>query len=146
MKIFGIIASMNGENSREYQVIKKYVSNEKYKNDDIKIITADSLDIRYCRGCCSCFETGICPLDSIDDMKNIKKDLLEADLIIMSSPVYVHHVSGFMKNLIDRLGYWTHTFHLIGKPVIVCTSTGNSGAEYVISYLKKLCLLWGELY
>lgn len=145
MKVFAIIGSMNGKHSREYQIIQKYFSAEKYKNADIKIVTANLLNIKFCTGCCSCFKTGICPLDSTDDMKNIKKDLLEADLIIMSSPVYAHHVSGFMKNLIDRLSYWTHTFHLIGKRIIVCTSTGSSGSEYVISYLKKIMSALGGI-
>ena len=145
MKVFGIIGSMNGENSIEYQIAKKYFNTEKYKDADIKIITADLLNVKYCRGCCSCFKNGICPLDSADDMKNIKKDLLEADLIIVSSPVYAHHVSGFMKNLIDRLAYWSHTFHLIGKRIIVCTSTSSSGSEYVISYLKKIMSALGGI-
>lgn len=150
MKVIGIIGSMRGKNSREYEIIKRYLKSEKYKNAAIKILTADSLNINFCQGCCSCFNTGICPLDSKDDMKKVKTDLLEADLIIVSSPVYAHQVSGFMKNLIDRLSYWSHTFHLIGKHVIICTSTASSGSEYVLSYLKKImsalgCIVIGEL-
>ncbi|MFA9375864.1 MAG: flavodoxin family protein [Lachnotalea sp.] len=145
MKIFGIIGSMNGEHSREYKIIKKLIDSEQYKNADIKIITADLQNVKYCRGCCSCFKTGTCPLDSIDDMKSIKENLLEADLIIVSSPVYIHHISGFMKNLLDRISYWTHTFHLIGKRIVVCTSTSNSGSEYVISYLKKIMSALGGI-
>ncbi|MBK1809465.1 flavodoxin family protein [Clostridium sp. YIM B02505] len=145
MKVFGIIGSMNGINSREYQIIAKYFSAEKYKNADVKIITADQLNIKYCRGCCTCFNTGVCPLDSTDDMESIKKYLLEADLIIVSSPVYMHQVSGFMKNVLDRIAYWTHTFHLIGKRIVVCTSTSSSGSEYVISYLKKVMSALGGI-
>lgn len=83
-------------------------------------------------------------------MGNIKKQLLAADIIIMSSPVYLHHISGVMKDFIDRIAYWSHIFNLIGKRIIVCSSTDTSGNEYVISYLKKAfqsfgCYVVGEM-
>lgn len=143
MRILSIIGSMNGSNSREYNVITKLLSAEQYKNDEIVIFTAASLDIKFCLGCTSCFRTGLCELDATDDMKKIKEHLLNADLVIISSPVYMHSISGFMKSLLDRLAYWSHTFHLIGKRFVICTSTGNSGSEYVVSYLKKVVSAFG---
>jgi len=51
---------------------------------------------------------------------------------------------------LDRIAYCAHTFHLIGKRVIVCSSTATTGSEFVLSYLKKAmgafgCYTVGEL-
>ncbi|AEY67194.1 flavodoxin family protein [Clostridium sp. BNL1100] len=150
IKVFVFIGSMKGKNSTEYQAILKFLNKAAWSNAEIDIVTADNADIKPCLGCCSCFDSGTCPLKLNDDILQIKQKLLDADLIIVSSPVYLHHVSGSTKTFLDRISHWAHTFDLIGKRAIVCSSTATSGNEYVISYLKKAmwafgCLVVGEI-
>jgi multimeric flavodoxin WrbA len=141
---------MRGNNSTEYNTIVKLLDTMKVDKYDIDIITADNTDMKPCIGCCKCFETGHCSLDGIDQMRSAKDKMKNADIIIISSPVYLHHISGSTKTFLDRISYWAHTFHLIGKRAIICSSTATTGNEYVISYLKKAmsafgCLIVGEL-
>lgn len=150
LKVFVFVGSMKGKNSTEYQTIIKFLDNEVWRKAEIDIVTADESNINPCLGCCGCFDSGICPLEQKDDIGKIKQKLLDADVIIVSSPVYLHHLSGSAKTFLDRISHWAHTFHLIGKRAIVCSSTATSGNEYVISYLKKAmgafgCVVVGEL-
>lgn len=45
--------------------------------------------IKECKGCDSCFKYGECLQDSQDDMGDIRKKMLETDMIIWISPVYL---------------------------------------------------------
>lgn len=147
IKVFGFIGSMRGKKSIGYQTITKFLKGKEWNDAEtqIEIITANQANINVCLGCCNCFNLGICPLETKDDMQQIKQKLLEADVIIISSPVYLHHLSGVAKTFLDRISHWAHTFNLIGKRVIVCSTTDTSGNEYVTSYLKKAMSSFGGL-
>lgn len=101
---------------------------------DTELCTASSVKIKECLGCTDCFTKGSCIL--IDDMEQLKATMLSSDIIIFGSPVYLWQVSGNMKNFIDRITYWTHTFRLIGKVGIVITMSGNNGNQTTGDYLK----------
>ena len=76
-------------------------------------------------------------------MDMIKDEILSSDLFIIASPVFIHNVPGSIKNLIDRLGYWTHLMRLTGKLGMVATISDNTGNEQVIKYLEKVMNYWG---
>lgn len=57
--------------------------------------------INYCTGCGACFNgEKSCPLK--DDMGEILEKMVEADVIVMATPVYFYTMNGQMKTLIDR--------------------------------------------
>lgn len=89
-------------------------------------ITADQLRIEHCRGCASCFKTGICPLDRTDDMPLLKQKLLDADAVFICTPVYLWDMSGITKTVIDRITYWSHRYDLAGKACVTIASTDSS--------------------
>ncbi len=107
-----------------------------------EIVTAGQVGIRQCGGCWSCMAKGECPLDKGDDMRAMKQKMLEADLVVWGSPLYVEHVSGQMKTFLDRLATWYHTIRLAGKiGCTVCTTGGGSILgiqEYLQMLLKTL--------
>lgn len=110
---------------------------------EIELYTARNDKIQECIGCGKCFEEGTCPQDQWDSMQYIRKKLLEADLVILFSPVYLNNVSGAMKTFLDRIGSWVHTFALSGKLGIIVTVTDQSGQEFVSYYLQKILLQMG---
>lgn len=59
----------------------------------------------FCIGCTNCFFKGEHTCKDADKIGNIEKSLLEADLIVMTSPAYVFHITGAMKAFLDHLGY-----------------------------------------
>lgn len=56
--------------------------------------------IGYCTGCGVCF--GGKPCSQKDDMGEILEKMVNADVIVMATPIYFYTMNGQMKTLIDR--------------------------------------------
>jgi len=70
-----------------------------------EIILLRKLNIRNCNGCLACDvggkdRKGVCKIR--DDMQDIYPKLIEADIIILGTPVYFDMLSGMLKNFMDR--------------------------------------------
>lgn len=63
--------------------------------------------IGYCSACCYCRKSGgVCAKK--DDMAEILQKMIDADVIVLSSPVYFYSLSAQLKTLIDRtVARWT---------------------------------------
>lgn len=59
-----------------------------------------SQNIGYCRGCGVCNSTRKCV--QRDDMAEILDKMVEADVIVLATPVYFYSMDGQMKTFIDR--------------------------------------------
>ncbi|MGE4442371.1 MAG: flavodoxin family protein [Desulfomicrobium sp.] len=58
--------------------------------------------INYCTGCLACIhDPGACVQQ--DDMAEIHQKMIDADVIVLGSPVYFHVMNGQMKVFIDRV-------------------------------------------
>lgn len=65
-----------------------------------KIILGDK-SITYCIGCETCMQNGgICIQD--DDMQEILSKMIEADVIVLATPVYFFSMDAQLKTVIDR--------------------------------------------
>ncbi|GAX61850.1 multimeric flavodoxin WrbA [Candidatus Scalindua japonica] len=65
-----------------------------------ELIILTKLKISPCTSCGSCQKSGKCIID--DDMQLMHKKLLEADCIVVASPIYFCGVSAQLKSFIDR--------------------------------------------
>ncbi len=64
-------------------------------------IFVSSKKIAYCRGCYFCSDhNGECAIK--DDMTEVLNQILEADVIVMASPVYFYSIDAQLKAVIDR--------------------------------------------
>lgn len=69
--------------------------------NSVKKIFIQEKNIKFCTGCYSCVSNhGKCIHK--DDVAEIIQDMTNADVIVMSTPVYFYSVSGQLKTLIDR--------------------------------------------
>ncbi len=59
----------------------------------------------FCLGCTNCFIKGEETCPHHEKLKPIIDAIDEADVVILTSPVYVMHASGSMKAFLDHLGY-----------------------------------------
>lgn len=66
---------------------------------DVEKIRAAEKNIGFCRACYAC-KTGKCAID--DDMTEILQKLIDADVIVLASPVYFYSIDAQLKALIDR--------------------------------------------
>ena len=68
-------------------------------NEVEKIFVAGK-NIGYCKACYACKDTGVCVIK--DDMAEVLQKMLDADVIVLSSPVYFYSISAQLKAVIDR--------------------------------------------
>ncbi len=69
---------------------------------EVREVSVHRLDIRPCLGCFACWNKtpGTCCIS--DDMTGVIQDMLWADVILWSFPLYYFSVPGPLKNLMDR--------------------------------------------
>jgi multimeric flavodoxin WrbA len=88
-----------------------------------------------------------CPLK--DDRELIIKEMLNAEGLILASPVYSHMISAPMKNFFDRLGFYAHRPHFFDKYAMSVVTCSGYGAEEVIKCMDKSCrylaIIWFHL-
>jgi multimeric flavodoxin WrbA len=72
------------------------------KNKRTEIVHLYEKDIHHCCGCYSCWikTPGKCIFE--DDMTELLKDFVEADIIVFGTPLYHYTMSSIMKKFIER--------------------------------------------
>lgn len=88
-------------NSNSELLAKSFVDGAKDSGNEVKYISLKNKDIRFCIGCLAFQKTGHCVIK--DDVADIMNSVLEADVVVWSTPIYYFEMSGQMKTLIDRL-------------------------------------------
>jgi multimeric flavodoxin WrbA len=67
--------------------------------------------IAPCSECLSCFNDGACVIP--DDMQGIYPRLLDADIVILASPIFFYGITGWAKALVDRCqALWARKYKL----------------------------------
>lgn len=109
---------------------------------NVRMLYLNDMNIRPCQGCCACLPAGICKIN--DDMKDIRKYILESELIVYASPVYWFGVSSQLKLAIDRtFAFMDEKFNsrIAGKKavtILTCGFENTSVCEPSISMFKKI--------
>lgn len=132
MKVIAICGSPRKNGNTEI-MLKETLMGAREEGARTELIQLAGKNIKYCLGCDDCK----CPCKIKDDMSKIYKKMIEADVIIIGSPVYYCNVSGLLKNFMDRCTCLTHPeLKLEGKVGGAITVSGffagNAEAEYHI--------------
>ncbi len=101
----------------------------------------------FCNGCTNCILKGETTCKDAEKIQNIEKSLLKADLIVMTSPVYVFHATGAMKAFLDHFAYrWLPhrpAPEMFGKRAVILTQCLGSGAKSAAKDMKHSLSWWG---
>ena len=100
MKNIVIINSSPRKDGNSEILAKSFADGAKEAGNNVEFIKIREKRINYCRGCYACRQLGKCFQD--DDMNDIVKKLVNADVILFSTPVYFYTMNGQMKVFIDR--------------------------------------------
>lgn len=127
---------INGSNRNEncYQIL----SDLKEKEDVLFSLSDKS--INYCLGCGACSDhlEDFCVID--DDMRELYHYMVETNKIIIATPIYMNHITGILKNVIDRWNpYDSHSELLKGKTIYLITvgQISEEENEEVAENIKK---------
>ncbi|MGB3366985.1 MAG: NAD(P)H-dependent oxidoreductase [Acidaminobacteraceae bacterium] len=117
------------------QTFKLYLN--KILDIHIDYLFLNNYHLEFCHGCKRCFDHGEnhCPID--DDLPMILEQIYKADGLVLASPNYAFHVSGRMKNFIDRVAYLYHRPRLFNVSMTAIVSQGVFGGNSILKYLES---------
>lgn len=83
-----------------------FMKGAKESGNEVEKIRISEKKIGYCRACYACRGTGACVIR--DDMEEILQKMIDADVLVLASPVYFYSMDAQLKALIDRtVARWT---------------------------------------
>lgn len=104
----------------------------------------------FCSGCTACFTDGEAACKDRLYIQKVESSILQADLIIFTSPAYVMHASGAMKAFLDHFAYrWMPhrpATEMFGKRALIITQCVGAGARAAAKDIKHSVYWWGVSY
>lgn len=103
MKILQINGSPKGSRSNTLRLTKAFLAGIRdTAAAEVREVNVHGMEIKPCLGCFACWNQapGKCCIS--DDMASVLEDILWADVILWSFPLYYFSVPGPLKNLLDR--------------------------------------------
>lgn len=140
IKIVNVSGSPHGAIGNTQSLVKKFVEALEKKGAQPELVNHFIVKehVEECRGCTRCMRKGSCVMSGKDEVDQIVNDLLSADFIIYSSPIYVLNVTSLMKKFFDRTAFMTHRIVLENKLGIYVLSSQGLGIDNVSSYMKSV--------
>jgi multimeric flavodoxin WrbA len=110
MKVLGLFGSPRREGNTDL-LLEEALKGAKAEGAEVEALHLSDFNIIPCRECLQCFSDGKCII--LDDMQKIYPKLLEADIIILASPIFFYGITGWAKALIDRCqALWSRKYVL----------------------------------
>lgn len=120
---------------------------EKYENTDVTEYVLPKDMPHFCNGCFSCITKGEDKCPHAASISPIVKSMEEAELIVLTSPVYALDVSGQMKALLDHLCFmWvSHRPNpiMFKKVGVTITTTAGAGLKHSTKTMRDSLQYWG---
>jgi multimeric flavodoxin WrbA len=108
MKNVLIISSSPRKNGNSQMLCEEFKRGAEEKGNSVELIRLSEKKIGYCRACNYCMKNnGVCVLK--DDMADVLKNFINADVLVLATPVYFYGICAQMKTFIDRTyPIWQH--------------------------------------
>lgn len=102
MKIITFNSSPRMQRGNTAVMVEAFLEGARAAGADTEHIYLANKKIGHCLGCFACWTKtpGVCVIK--DDMAELLKKMLEADVAVYATPLYVDNVSGIMKDFMDR--------------------------------------------
>jgi len=99
VKVLGLFGSPRRGGNTEL-LLEEALKGAESEGADVERAYLTDFTITPCKECHGCDQTGNCVI--LDDMQKIYPKLLEADIVILASPIFFYGVTAWAKALIDR--------------------------------------------
>ena len=100
MKDILVISASPRKGGNSDSLCDEFIKGAKEAGHNTEKIRLSEHKIGYCLGCGVCNNTHLCVQK--DDMKEILNKMVEADVIVLATPVYFYTMDAQLKTLIDR--------------------------------------------
>ena len=100
-----------------------------------------------CRGCYTCFQKELSNCPHYEKLAPLERAMLEADLLILDSPVYVYHASGQMMSFLDHFGTWwvihRPRTEMSTKQAVAISTAAGGGMKSTTRDMADSLEMWG---
>ena len=132
MKIVVINSSPHSKKqSTSRYLAQKFIEGAQSKGHEIFTFDAANEETHPCRGCDRCGMDGPCIFDDAIENKLMPK-MLEADLLVLVTPLYYFGMSAQLKIVVDR--FYSRTGRLNGKKSLILATAWNT-ADWTMTAL-----------
>ena len=133
---------INGSPRRKntWKMVEQAKSNLKGDFEEIHLMKEK---IPLCNGCFKCIVESEEKCPHRDIIKPIVDRMMDADGIIVASPVYAMNVTALLKNFLDHTAYFYHRPEFFTKKALVVVSTAGAGQKDVAKYIDETLRHWG---
>ncbi|MDD5496496.1 MAG: flavodoxin family protein, partial [Candidatus Omnitrophica bacterium] len=102
MKIVAFNGSPKAERGNTHVMVTAFLEGAQKAGAATENILLAKKKIKHCIGCFTCWTKtpGKCVIK--DDMEGLLKKYMDSDIVVMATPLYVDHVTGIMKDFMDR--------------------------------------------
>lgn len=139
MKVLGIMGSPRIKGNTDL-LLEEALKGAKSQDAEVEKIVVDKLKIAPCKEYLGCFKDGNCVIR--DDMDAIYPKLLDADVVIIASPMFFYGVSSQAKALIDRCQALWARKHILKQSL---PDGGRKGAFIAVGATKGKRLFEGAI-
>lgn len=103
----------------------EFMRGARESGNEVEKIRVAEMNIGFCRACYACRENGVCAIK--DDAAEILQKMIDADVLVLASPVYFYSIDAQLKALIDRtVARWTE---IKNKELYYIMTAADSEAE-----------------
>lgn len=95
-----ILSGSPRKNGNSDMLCDEFAKGAKEAGHIVEKIRVAEKNISYCQACYACKQTGRCIIQ--DDMAEVLQKIIDADVIVLASPVYFYSIDAQLKALIDR--------------------------------------------
>jgi len=110
LKVLGLFGSPRRGGNTEI-LLEEALKGAEMEGAVVERLHLTDFTITPCKECHGCDKTGNCVI--LDDMQKIYPKLLEADVIILASPIFFYGITAWAKALVDRCqALWSRKYLL----------------------------------
>ena len=101
----------------------------------VEKIRVSEKNIGFCRACYACRGTGVCAIK--DDMAEVLRKMIDADVLVLASPVYFYSIDAQLKALIDRtVARWLEVKNKEFYYIVTAADSEKEAAETTLACFR----------
>lgn len=101
----------------------------------VEKIRVSEKNIGFCRACYACRGTGVCAIK--DDMAEVLQKMIDADVLVLASPVYFYSIDAQLKALIDRtVARWLEVKNKEFYYIVTAADSEKEAAETTLACFR----------
>ena len=102
----------------------------------VEKIRVSEKNIGFCRACYACRGTGVCAIK--DDMAEVLRKMIDADVLVLASPVYFYSIDAQLKALIDRtVARWLDVKNKEFYYIVTAADSGKEAVETTLACFRR---------